>query len=92
MQVLCKASATDSDLKCKICGQGFLVYWTRSSAEERARRSEEILDTLSEQHINTGSNSIHAHPETAFNLPEWSGEPRFSAAALIGNAPSWATA
>ena len=92
MQVLCKASNTASDVRCNICGQGFLVYWTRTSAAERNARRAEILETLREHH--SSADAHMAHPEVAFNLPEWSGEPRFSAAALLGNAPQtlWATA
>ena len=89
MQVLCKASNTASDVRCSVCGQGFLVYWTRSSAEERKERRAEIVQALREQH--TENNGPEAHPRTAFNLPEWDGETSVSAAALIGNAPGWAT-
>jgi len=90
MQVLCKASNTASDVRCSVCGQGFLVYWTRTSAEERRQRREEILESLREQHQGAASGP-EAHPTTAFNLPDWHGEPAMSAAALIGNAPEWAT-
>ena len=89
MQVLCKASNTASDVRCNVCGQGFLVYWTRTSAEERARRRDEIVETLRAHHEK--NNAPSAHPAVAFNLPEWNGEPRLSAAALIGNAPTWVT-
>ena len=88
MQVLCKASNTASDLRCNICGQGFLVYFTRTSPQERAQRRAEILQALRDHH--NGDSSHLAHPTTGFNLPEWSGNPRFSAAALLGNAPTWA--
>jgi len=74
MQVLCKASNTASDVRCNVCGQGFLVYWTRSSLREHHRQSD----------------APHAHPRMGFHLPEWHGEPQFSAAALIGGAPNWA--
>ncbi|MDE1163555.1 MAG: hypothetical protein PW792_16650 [Acidobacteriaceae bacterium] len=89
MQVLCKASETASDVRCEVCGQGFHVYWTRTSAPERDRRRAEILESLRQQHA-TGA--AEAHPQTGFHLPEWNGDPRFSAAALLGNAPAWATA
>ena len=90
MQVLCKASATAGDVQCNVCGQGFLVYWTRTSPEERAEGLQSILDALQAQHH--GADTSNAHPQVAFNLPAWAGDPRFSAAALIGNAPKWATA
>jgi hypothetical protein len=36
--------------------------------------------------------SSAAHPVNGFNLPEWSGNPQYSAAALLGGAPTWAAA
>lgn len=89
MQVLCKASNTGSDVRCPVCGQGFLVYWTQREPEERARRRAEVLDRLRAQHAKDQSTA--AHPQAGFNLPEWEGEAHVSAAALLGNAPSWAT-
>jgi hypothetical protein len=90
MQVLCKASKTAGDVQCSVCGQGFLVYWTRTSASERAKMQAVIVRALQAQHAEASGSE--AHPEAGFNLPEWNGEPRFSAAALLGNAPEWATA
>ena len=90
MQVLCKASNTASDIRCNICGQGFLVYWTRTSREEQAAARADILSALRDHH--TSSDTHHAHPAAGFNLPAWNGEPRFSAAALLGHAPAWAVA
>jgi len=80
MQVLCKASNTASDIRCNICGQGFLVYFTRTSIQERSQRRTEILQALRDHHTTPNG----------FNLPEWSGEPQLSAAALLGGAPAWA--
>lgn len=90
MQVLCKASETAGDVRCEVCGQNFLVYFTRTSAEERTRRKSEIVKSLRDQH--TKAKGPEAHPKVGFNLPEWNGDARLSAAALLGNAPDWATA
>lgn len=90
MQVLCKASNNASDIRCTVCGQGFLVYWTRSSAEERAAARTWIQEGLRAQHTHT--DQAHAHPGVGFNMPEWDGPVADSAAALIGNAPAWAVA
>jgi hypothetical protein len=89
MQVLCKASNTASDIQCEVCGQGFHLYWTRTSHKEREAYRARIQKALREQHADP-SHAASAHPSAGFNLPEWTGEPRFSAAALLGNAPSWA--
>ncbi len=92
MQVLCKASTTGSDVRCSICGQAFLVYWERSTLEEQAEARLNVLQALRSHHLSgqTSSQNQHAHPQTAFNVPEWNGMPQFSAAALLGNAPKWA--
>lgn len=90
MQVLCKASNSASDVRCSVCGQGFLVYWTRTSVSERETKRAEILQALKDQHL-TSDNSPNAHPSSGFHLPEWHGDARFSAAALLGGAPNWAT-
>ena len=89
MQVLCKASNTASDVRCTVCGQGFLVYFTRTSPQEREQRRQEITQALRDHHMT--SNHASAHPINGFNLPEWSGAPQHSAAALLGNAPAWAS-
>jgi hypothetical protein len=90
MQVLCKASNNASDIRCKVCGQGFLVYWTRTSLAERAAARAGIEQALRAHHDTDDSAS--AHPTAGFNLPEWDGEASSSAAALLGNAPAWAAA
>ena len=90
MQVLCKASNTGSDVRCSICGQGFLVYFTRTSAQERTERRREIQHALRNHH--KASSHATAHPTSGFNLPEWTGNPQYSAAALLGGAPTWAAA
>jgi hypothetical protein len=87
MQVLCKASNTASDIRCSVCGQGFLVYWTRSSREEQASRRAEIVNTLRAHH--DAEHGAAAHPSVGFHLPEWQGDPQYSAASLI-NARAWA--
>jgi hypothetical protein len=63
MQVHCKASDTVTDVRCNICGQGFLIYWTRSSAEDRATRAE-IQQTLTSHHRDSAGPS--AHPAAEF--------------------------
>jgi len=88
MQVLCKASNTSNDVRCSVCGQGFLVYFTRTSPAERAQSRKEVLEALRNHHVT--SNHSAAHPTNGFNLPAWSGAPEHSAAALLGNAPAWA--
>lgn len=87
MQVLCKTSNTVSDVRCKICGQGFLVYWSRTSRAEQELTRRHVVEALANQH--GASHSANVHPKTGFNVPDWSGLPSFSGAALLGGAKSW---
>ena len=84
MQVLCKISDTVSDVRCRVCGQGFLVYWSRTSKTEQEVTRRHVAEALANQHGT--STSGHVHPRTGFNVPDWSGHPRASAAALLGSA------
>ncbi|WP_260703043.1 hypothetical protein [Edaphobacter flagellatus] len=83
MQVLLKRSQAKRDIECAVCGQGFRLYWERTSPEERETMQAIIRGELIRHHDNRGSGN-EAHPEAPFNLPEWSGEHQFSGAALLG--------
>ena len=83
MQVLCKASNTSSDVRCEICGQGFLMYSWRPSAINMAAARAEVKQALRHHHRTLDTHA--AHPPHGFNVPEWAGEPlTFSSAA-----PTW---
>jgi hypothetical protein len=83
MQVLLKRSEEKKDIQCSVCKQGFRLYWERTSAAERETMRAIIQGELIRQHDNK-INVRDAHPAMPFNLPEWSGEPQFSGAALLG--------
>jgi len=87
MQVLCKLSNTVSDVRCKVCGQGFLVYWSRSSRDEQEATRRQVIEALERHH--TSTDSAQAHPRSGFTVPDWSGLARFSGAALLGGADNW---
>ena len=71
MQVLCKISDTGSDVHCSVCGQGFLVYWSRTSKTERQAARQQVAETLANQHATSPSRDVH--PRTGFNVPDWPG-------------------
>jgi hypothetical protein len=89
MQVLCERSNTGNDVRCNVCGQGFLVYWERSSRAEREQARRDVIQALADHHedLTTGH---HSHPPTRFTVPSWSGDIRYSGAALLGGAPAYA--
>lgn len=67
MQMLCKVSNVFSDVRCPVCGQGFLVYWTRIAASSRDEQRRCLLDGLRGHHT-TGTAS-DSHPP-AFHLSD----------------------
>jgi hypothetical protein len=91
-QVLCTLSHEGSDVRCIICGQGFLVYWSRFSREEQAECRRLIQEQLRNHHIDAQDAEAdrRTHPRHPFNVPPWDGPSNFSAAALLGNSQSLA--
>ncbi len=67
MQMLCKVAAGFSDVRCPVCGQGFLVYWTRSREISRAEQRQSLGEALRSQHVTSDAADIHA---PAFQLPD----------------------
>lgn len=67
MQMLCKISNAYSDVRCPVCGQGFLVYWTRLQALQRDEQRQRLMEGLRLQH--TDRLQADAHPP-AFHLPD----------------------
>ncbi len=82
MQVLLRKSTTRQDIVCSVCNQGFRAYWERTSPAERETMRSIIEGELRHQHRATQDPS--AHPELPFNVPDWSGPPQFSGAAILG--------
>lgn len=88
MQVLCVSTEEpDADLSCKICGHKYKLYFERNSAAEQATAMTMVVQTLINHHALGKDGPVH--PEIPFNVPEWSGSARWSAAALLGGAPEW---
>lgn len=61
MQMLCKVSNVFSDVRCPVCGQGFLVYWTRIAASSRDQQRQFLLEGLRTHHRDSANSSdVHA--------------------------------
>jgi hypothetical protein len=86
LQVLCVATEAYGEVVCKICGQSYKLYFERSSSADREEAMAAVEQTLTNHHVTKDGRS--AHPQRPFNVPEWSGPPEWSAAALLGGAPS----
>jgi hypothetical protein len=87
MQVLCKVSKSQGEIRCKICGQGFLVYWARTSRTEREAARQRIAEALAAHHADSVSEQVH--PRTGFTVPFWHRPPALAGAALLGGAQGW---
>ncbi len=68
MQMLCKVSNAFSDVRCPVCEQGFMVYWTRIAAKNRDEQRQSLLNGLRLQHGSTDE-TTSAHP-AAFHLAD----------------------
>ncbi len=90
-QVFCKLSLNNGDVRCPICLQGFTVFWSRYSFEEQIQSVRLIEACLRDHHDpalgsgadHGGSDPYQIHPSTGFNVPDWSGAPAYSAAAIL---------
>ncbi|ADV84969.1 hypothetical protein AciPR4_4225 [Terriglobus saanensis SP1PR4] len=71
MRVICKKSMIGSDVRCPICGQGFVVFW-QGRVQARQLEKKLVLQSLRMQHEN-GSNGAEVHPAAAFDVPIWDG-------------------
>ena len=85
VQVLCVPTEECGEIICEICGRQYKLYFERQSREDRERAIAEVLQALAEHHVQDEGSG--AHPDRPFNVPEWSGRPELSAAALLGGAP-----
>ncbi|MDE3104812.1 MAG: hypothetical protein KGK08_06525 [Acidobacteriota bacterium] len=82
MQVLVRKSNEKQDIQCAVCGQGFRLYFERTSLEEQASMRAEVARELAHQHAT--DQTAAAHPASPFTWPEWQGPAQFSGAALLG--------
>lgn len=90
MQVFCQSSNSTegkNTICCTVCGQAFEIFWERTSQTERAARLAGVIEAIAAHHDSSDEEKVH--PATGFNVPQWSGVPRFSGAAVLGGAPGW---
>ncbi len=81
MQMLCKVSSAFSDVRCPVCEQGFMVYWTRIAAKNRDEQRQSLLNGLRLQHA--ADETAAAHP-AAFHLAEGLAAAPFGETAAMG--------
>jgi hypothetical protein len=76
-EVVCKLSNEGSDVRCRVCGQGFLVYWARFSRAEQAESRRVIQEELRRHHLweMAGEEAHTVHPRESFTVVEACAEP-----------------
>ena len=72
-QVRCMLSHAGSDVRCAVCGQGFLVYWSRLSRTEQVACRQAIQAHLRDHHVAARDEAAdrRIHPRDSFDLPDW---------------------
>ena len=65
-EVVCKLSNEVSDVRCSVCGQGFLVYWARFSRAEQVESRRVIQETLRGHHAGLAADAVH--PRESFTV------------------------
>lgn len=69
-EVVCKLSNEGSDVRCSVCGQGFLVYWAKFSRAEQVESRRVIQETLRQHHADAaeGGDPQAVHPRESFTV------------------------
>jgi hypothetical protein len=86
LQVFCKSTNGNAEVRCCICDQGFVLFWDRQPLKERSAVMSEIQVTLRRQH-RTG-NGTQAHPQEGFLAPQWSRSNESAAASSVAKISS----
>ena len=71
MRVICKKSMMGDDVRCEVCGQGFVVFW-QGRVQVRQLERQLVLDHLRMQHEQAGRGA-KVHPAVAFDVLLWDG-------------------
>jgi len=71
MRVICKKSMMGNDVRCQVCGQGFVVFW-QGRVQVRQLERKLVLQHLRMQHEHAG-NGAEVHPAVAFDVLLWDG-------------------
>ena len=68
-----------SDVRCPICGQGFLIFAELAAHASQIDSRRMIQQTLRAQH---DAPTTTPHPDTTFNIPSRSGAPFTASSSL----------
>jgi hypothetical protein len=80
VKVFCRSTNGNAEIRCGICGQGFVLFWERHPRTERIMIHREIQETLRRHH--RAAPGREAHPRGGFLAPGW-GDPNDLAASAL---------
>ncbi len=72
MAIACLPSETNFDVRCPVCGHGFLLLWEPTLHPHRGHLREAARQALAAQHTHGG---LQPHPDEVFDLPMDEREP-----------------
>ncbi len=79
-----QSSKLSSNVRCPVCGQGFLIYAEHDILADHGVNRRLIQHVLRTHHT-AHTNSSSAHPPSSFHIPCWSGAHPFVASASLSN-------
>jgi hypothetical protein len=81
---VCQQAKLSSKVRCPLCGQDFLIY-AESGISAVDTMSRRVIEHALRIHHTPRSPSASAHPDTTFQIPNWSGAQPFLASAALSN-------
>jgi len=83
MPIPCIATETAFDVRCPVCGRGFLLLTEPTLSLQKGSMRRAARKALAAQHDQpTSGVGGNAHSDEVFDLPGWDGEPDGPGAAL----------
>lgn len=79
-----QSSKLSSNVRCPVCGQGFLIYAEQGILADLGVNRRLIQHVLRTHHTSRSA-SPSAHPASTFRIPCWSGAHPFLASASLSN-------
>jgi hypothetical protein len=81
---LCQPSKLSANVRCPVCGQGFLIY-AENGMHDGHDINRRIIQHALRAHHTAHSTSSSAHPRSTFHIPNGSGFQHFLASASLSN-------
>jgi len=87
MPIPCIATETAFDVRCPVCGRGFLLLTEPTLSLQKGSMRRAARKALAAQHDQSSITSHNVHSDEVFDLPGWDGEPDGPGAALDFSTP-----